>query len=68
MRTFEADGLVARTSYPEVPPRVQYALTPLGRDLVEHLLPLTRWSALHADDIVRAVAAHPYLTNSAGFS
>jgi DNA-binding HxlR family transcriptional regulator len=59
LRTFELDGLVSRTSYPEVPPRVEYSLTPLGRDLVEHMLPLTRWIATHADDIVRNAAEEP---------
>ena len=53
LRTFQADGLVTRTSHPEVPPRVEYALTDLGQDLVQHLLPLTGWIAAHAETIVR---------------
>lgn len=53
LRTLEADGIVARTSYPEVPPRVEYALTDLGRELMEHMLPLVQWVALRADGIVR---------------
>ncbi|WP_334541256.1 winged helix-turn-helix transcriptional regulator [Streptomyces sp. B21-079] len=57
--TLEADGLVERTSYPEVPPRVEYSLTPLGRDLAEHLLPLTRWIAVHADAIVNGGGRTP---------
>ncbi|SIT69134.1 helix-turn-helix domain-containing protein [Microbacterium sp. RU33B] len=52
LRTLEADGIVARTSYPEVPPRVEYALTPLGDALMERMLPLMEWIAQHADDIV----------------
>lgn len=52
LRTFEADGLVERTAYPEVPPRVDYRLTPLGRDLVEAMSPLMTWVAAHADLIV----------------
>lgn len=34
LRELEADGLVVRTVHPQVPPRVDYALTPLGRDLI----------------------------------
>lgn len=52
LRTLEADGLVVRESYPEVPPRVEYALSPLGRELMDRMLPLVEWVAGNADDIV----------------
>jgi DNA-binding HxlR family transcriptional regulator len=48
LRTLEADGLVRRQSYPEVPPRVEYALTELGRDLMERMLPLMEWIAANS--------------------
>ena len=35
LRGLERDGLVTRTVFPTIPPRVDYALTPLGRDLLE---------------------------------
>jgi DNA-binding HxlR family transcriptional regulator len=53
LRTLEADGFVHRESFPEVPPRVEYALTDRGRDLMERMLPLMDWIAGHADDILR---------------
>ncbi|MBM7505875.1 winged helix-turn-helix transcriptional regulator [Agromyces aurantiacus] len=52
LRTLETDGLVVRTSYPEVPPRVEYALTDLGRELMDRMLPLVEWVAAHAGAIV----------------
>ncbi len=52
LRTFEADGLVRRVAYPEVPPRVEYSLTPLGEGLVESMAPLMTWVIEHADTIV----------------
>ncbi len=52
LKTLEGDGLVRRTAYPEVPPRVEYALTPLGRDLMQRVIPLMEWVADHAADIV----------------
>ena len=51
LRTLEADGLVMRESYPEVPPRVEYALSPRGRDLMDRMLPLVEWVAGNADEI-----------------
>lgn len=52
LRTFEGDGLVARRAYAEIPPRVEYSLTPLGHELVEAMSPLLTWVVGHAADIV----------------
>lgn len=43
LRELERDGIVARTAYPEIPPRVEYALTPLGRSLEPVLLAMASW-------------------------
>lgn len=43
LRELEADGVLERTVYPEVPPRVEYALTQLGRELVPVLEGLHAW-------------------------
>jgi DNA-binding HxlR family transcriptional regulator len=50
LRSLEQDGLVTRTLYPQVPPRVEYELTPLGGDLLLQLLSLWRWIAAKAAD------------------
>jgi DNA-binding HxlR family transcriptional regulator len=47
LRELEADGVVRRTIYPEVPPRVDYALTELGRELVPVLEGLHAWGSAH---------------------
>jgi len=47
LRALERDGLVARTIYAEVPPRVEYALTSFGSSLCEALAPLCEWGQLH---------------------
>src|SRR6478735_7533788 len=52
LRTLEADGFVLRESMDVIPPHVEYSLTPLGDELVTHLLPLLRWVMDHAADIV----------------
>jgi len=44
LRSLEADGLVSRRVYPEVPPRVEYTLTPAGRSLMPHLGSLVQWA------------------------
>ena len=45
LRTFESDGLVQRTVFPEIPPRVEYNLTERGKSLLPHLHSLTQWAA-----------------------
>ncbi len=47
LRDLERDGLVERTVYPVVPPRVEYSLTPLGRTLIEPLSAICRWAEAH---------------------
>ncbi|RXZ68316.1 winged helix-turn-helix transcriptional regulator [Agromyces albus] len=54
LRQLEADGFVERTSYPEVPPRVEYELTDRGRELMERMLPLVEWVAANAGDVLKA--------------
>ena len=57
LRHMEADGLVHRASFHEVPPRVEYSLTPLGQSLITALEPLGDWGTTHMDHIA-AVRGH----------
>ncbi|WP_199924506.1 winged helix-turn-helix transcriptional regulator [Streptomyces sp. WM6386] len=51
VRQLQQDGLVTRTAYAEVPPRVEYALTPLGRSLHHVVTSLITWVADHQGQI-----------------
>lgn len=51
LRHLERDGLVSRTAYGEVPPRVEYALTPLGQRLLPPVLEMARWALENEDEI-----------------
>ena len=51
LRGLERDGLITRTVYPEIPPRVDYALTPLGETLLEPIQGLADWAAEHRTSI-----------------
>ncbi|GGE12704.1 hypothetical protein GCM10011529_18860 [Polymorphobacter glacialis] len=56
LRQLERDGFATRTIYAQVPPRVEYALTELGLELIEHVDPLTRWATRRAKDFRAARA------------
>lgn len=58
LRNLERDGLVTRTIYPEIPPRVEYRLTALGETLKGPIGTLWDWSAANHEAIV--VARHNY--------
>jgi DNA-binding HxlR family transcriptional regulator len=58
LRNLERDGLVTRTIYPEVPPRVEYGLTELGKTLQVPISKLWDWSAEHHTAIVEARAVY----------
>jgi len=54
LKSLEADGLVARKVYPEVPLRVEYSLTQMGESLIPCLLCLVKWAKTHCVDIQQA--------------
>ncbi|WP_433436061.1 winged helix-turn-helix transcriptional regulator [Nonomuraea sp. CA-141351] len=58
LRQLERDGLVSRTVHPVVPPRVDYALTPLGRTLHQTIKALVTWTEEHQQEIATARAAY----------
>lgn len=53
LKNLEADGLIYRNLYAEIPPRVEYSLTPLGRSLLPHLYSLISWALANFDPILR---------------
>lgn len=54
LRVLEQDGFVARHDFGEVPPRVEYALTPMGEDLARQLVTLAKWLATHTPAVLAA--------------
>lgn len=53
LKRLEADGVVTRTVFPAVPPRVDYELTRLGQGLRGALVPLQRWAARNKEAVAR---------------
>lgn len=51
LRSMEADGIVKREIYPEVPPRVEYELTELGYNLFRHIQSLVAWAKENGEQI-----------------
>ena len=56
LKDLEADHVLARTNYREVPPRVDYALTPLGRSLADAIVPLCTWGTENAAEMASIFA------------
>ncbi|MEU1622184.1 helix-turn-helix domain-containing protein [Streptomyces sp. NPDC005722] len=58
LRQLERDGLVVRTYHPEVPPRVEYEISELGRSLAPLFATLAHWSDAHMDQVEQARSAY----------
>ncbi len=58
LRAMERDGFLTRTSHEEIPPRVEYALTHLGRTLLEPLTASCTWNRAHLPEMLAARAAY----------
>lgn len=57
LRDLERDGLVRRTIYAQIPPRVEYALTPLGKTLCDPIDALRQWTQSHLGEVREAQEA-----------
>ncbi|MFC0554466.1 winged helix-turn-helix transcriptional regulator [Planotetraspora thailandica] len=64
LKQLRRNGIVTRTTYPEVPPRVEYALTELGASLLSTVLALAAWSADHHAEIRRHQTAFDSATTA----
>lgn len=53
LRTLEADDLITRKIYPEIPPRVEYSLTPIGKELLPIVKDLTAWASKNLPTIIK---------------
>lgn len=58
LRRLERDGILTRTAYPEIPPHVEYELTPLGRSLEEPIRAIATWAEDNVPRIARARKAY----------
>jgi DNA-binding HxlR family transcriptional regulator len=56
LKDLESDHVLARNDYKEVPPRVDYALTPLGRSLADAIVPLCTWGTEHMAEVANIFA------------
>ena len=65
LRDLERDGLISRHAFDEMPPRVEYELTPLGHTLSEPLGALGRWAEQHFDEVLQARVAYDERRDSA---
>lgn len=54
LKSLEADGLISRRVYAEVPPRVEYNLTDIGESLIPHIRGLVEWAERHTEEIVHS--------------
>ena len=54
LRELEKDGLIIREHYPEIPPRVEYSVSPLGRTLEPIYLAIKKWGETHTKAIEKS--------------
>ncbi len=65
LRALERDGVLVRTVFAEVPPRVEYHLTPLGRSLAGPIEAIQDWAETHVGDVLAARADFDAATDTA---
>ncbi|GGQ87600.1 winged helix-turn-helix transcriptional regulator [Couchioplanes azureus] len=66
LRNLERDGLLTRTVYPTVPPKVEYTATDMARELYDSLVTLTEWADRHREAIAASREAYDRGRTTAG--
>ncbi|WP_425341057.1 winged helix-turn-helix transcriptional regulator [Agrobacterium larrymoorei] len=56
LKELEADGIVDRHDFKEIPPKVEYSLTPFGETLAEALRPLCAWGTQHMTEVAKLMS------------
>lgn len=56
LKELHADGVIARRDHQQVPPKVDYSLTPFGKTLADALVPLCAWGTEHLEQVGQLVA------------
>jgi len=56
LKEMQADGVVRRLDFKEIPPRVEYSLTPFGRTLAKALAPLCGWGTRHMTEVEKVMS------------
>jgi DNA-binding HxlR family transcriptional regulator len=56
LKEMQADGVVRRLDFKEIPPRVEYSLTPFGRTLAKALAPLCAWGTRHMTEVEKVMS------------
>lgn len=55
LKELQADGIISRVDHGEIPPKVEYSLTPFGNSLAEALVQLCEWGTRHTGEITTIV-------------
>ncbi len=63
LKSLEADGFVSRKVYAQIPPKVEYSITPLGKSLLPHIDALATWSSQHMSTIMQNRASYTNAQN-----
>lgn len=58
LRELEADGVIMRHAYPQIPPKVEYEISPFGQSLGPILLSLRKWDQHYGDSIEGTALQH----------
>ena len=53
LKTLESHGLITRKMYPQIPPKVEYSITPLGEEFLQHLVVVLNWACVNNESLAR---------------